>query len=236
MNQSIDIGKAITFYAEDEKWLEKLGIGTALVLISSILSVVLVGLLGFFILAGYCIRLLQNVRDGVAKPLPEWNRWSEDLASGFKLVIAMLVYSLPAIIFGIPVGIGAFIANQGSDSAQLVGLPFMIGGYCLIFVYAIMLWLMTPGISVAFAKDESIGSALRIGSVWAWTRPAHWFCDHCCAGWARRQFGAGDCGAADWRAGLCGRRGRHHPLGHLAAVADQLSHVWADGAPGPGRY
>lgn len=169
MNRSIDIGKAITFYTEDEKWLEKLGIGTALVLISTILSVVLVGLVGFLILAGYGVRLLQNVRDGVAKPLPEWDRWGEDLASGFKLVVALFLYTLPALIFMIPVIIGAFIADQG-ESAQFIGVPFIIGGVCLMIVYSLLVALATPGITIAFARDETIGSALRFNAIWEWTR------------------------------------------------------------------
>lgn len=166
---SIDIGKAITFYTEDERWLEKLGIGTALILISTVLSALLVGFAGFFILAGYSIRLLQNVRDGVAKPLPEWDRWGEDLASGFKLFIAGLVYALPMLVFMLPIAIGAIVASQ-NENAQIIGVPFMLGGYCLIFLYALMIFLATPGITVAYARDETIGSALRFGAIWEWTR------------------------------------------------------------------
>jgi hypothetical protein len=58
----MDIAKALTFITEDERWLEKLAIGVGIVLISSFLAPLLIGLLGFFIVAGYAIRLLQNVR------------------------------------------------------------------------------------------------------------------------------------------------------------------------------
>lgn len=170
MNRSIDIAKALTFYTEDEKWLEKLGIGTALVLISTVLAPVLIGLVGFMILMGYCVRLLQNVRDDYSRPLPEWDRWGEDLASGFKLFVAMFIYVLPAFVLIIPAVIGIFIVSEGSDSAQIVGLPFIIGAYCLIFIYAIIFGLMTPGITIAYARDESIGSALRFSAIWDWTR------------------------------------------------------------------
>jgi len=169
MNRSIDIGKAITFYTEDEKWLEKLGIGTALVIISTILAPILVGVVGFMILVGYGVRLLQNVRDGVAKPLPEWDRWGEDLASGFKLTVALLLYALPALVFFIPVSIGAIIASQ-SDGAEMIGIPFIIGGACLMILYSLVVALMTPGITIAFARDETIGSALRVNTIWEWTK------------------------------------------------------------------
>ena len=169
MNRSIDIGKAITFYTEDEKWLEKLGIGTALVIISTILSPILVGFAGFMILAGYGVRLLRNVRDGAARPLPEWDRWGEDLASGFKLFVALILYALPALVFMIPVAIGAIIADQ-SSGAEMIGIPFIIGGMCLMALYSIAITLMTPGITIFYARDETIGSALRFSAIWDWTR------------------------------------------------------------------
>ncbi len=173
MNTHVDFGKAFTFFSEDEKWLEKLGIGTGLVLISMILSPILVGILGFLILSGYCVRLVQNVRDGVAKPLPEWNRWSDDLATGFKLTVAMFIYALPALVFVIPIVIGGILtgvaADRGNDMA-FVGAPFMLLGYCLVMIWGILYTLLQPGITIAFARDMTIGSALKFNAVWEWTR------------------------------------------------------------------
>ena len=60
----MDIAKAITFITEDPRWKEKMGMGLVVVVASAILSIVLVGILGFAIVTGYSIRLLQNVRDG----------------------------------------------------------------------------------------------------------------------------------------------------------------------------
>ena len=80
----MDIGKALTFVTEDPRWKEKIAIGTAVILISGLLSVILIGILGYFIVAGYTVRLLQNVRDGKSAPLPEWDEWAEDLTRGFR--------------------------------------------------------------------------------------------------------------------------------------------------------
>lgn len=173
MNTHVDFGKAFSFFTEDEKWLEKLGIGTGLILVSTILSVVLVGILGFFILAGYCLRLLQNVRDGVEKPLPEWDRWGDDLTAGLKLTVVMFLYALPALIFAIPIMIGSiltFAAADSSNEVQLVGLPFVLLGYCLVFLWGILYTLLQPGITIGFARDMTIGSALKFNAIWEWTR------------------------------------------------------------------
>ena len=91
----MDIAKGLTFITEDEEYIRKLAIGVGLILISSLLSIVLVGILGFFILAGYGLRLLENVRDGVEKPLPEWDDWGGDLSRGFKYMIVTIIWAIP---------------------------------------------------------------------------------------------------------------------------------------------
>src|ERR1700712_1787676 len=107
----MDIGKALTFFTEDERWLEKLAIGTGVTIISLILSPVLIGIVGLFIIAGYCVRLFQNVRDGNPKPLPEWDQWSEDLIRGFKWAVVAIVWSLPLIVFSTPMSISRVLIS-----------------------------------------------------------------------------------------------------------------------------
>ena len=133
----MNITKAFTFLTEDERWMQKLGIGTAVVLISVVLSPILIGLAGFMILAGYCLRLKENVRDGAARPLPEWDRWGEDMVDGFKLMIAFFLYALPIIIFLIPTILGAVLTDQRS-SANFVGVPLMICGMCMTLLLSLI--------------------------------------------------------------------------------------------------
>jgi hypothetical protein len=166
----MDIAKSFTFVTEDERWLEKIGIGVGLVLVSSILMPILVGILGFFILIGYCVRLIQNVRDGAPKPLPEWNRWGDDLVSGLKLAFAMLIYALPIFLFTIPMTVGAALTDQSRGGGEVIGWPLLLCGVCLMTLYGIAFTLFQPGITVAFARDESLRSALQLSDIWAWTR------------------------------------------------------------------
>ena len=97
----MDIGKSLTYYFEDPRWVNKLLIGTVILILSSLLSVILVGILGYFILAGYTLETLRNVRNGVRYPMPEWqDRWGEWLVLGVKQAVAVLVWALPAIVIG----------------------------------------------------------------------------------------------------------------------------------------
>lgn len=165
----MDIGKALTFITEDERYLEKLGIGVALLLISAVASFAFIGILGGFILAGYSLRLLKNVRDGVEKPLPEWDQWSDDLVRGFKLTVVGFVWALPIIVLSLPLVVGASLMDQSNNAAGAVGGIITFGTSCLMALYGVFLAVMMPGYTIAFAKDESIRSGLQITDVTRWT-------------------------------------------------------------------
>ncbi|MCE7984562.1 MAG: DUF4013 domain-containing protein [Caldilinea sp. CFX5] len=166
----MDIGKALTFITEDEHWIEKLAIGVGIVLISSFLAPLLIGLLGFFIVAGYAIRLLQNVRDGQPRPLPEWNQWSEDFVRGLKIAIVTLIWALPIFVVVVPMGVGAALADSGRDAAEIFGGLILFGSLSLTVLYGLVVAFLTPGFTIAFARDEEIRSGLQLTEIWQWTQ------------------------------------------------------------------
>lgn len=166
----MEFSKSLSFITEDPRWQQKLMIGTGVIIASTVFSVAVIGIIGFMIFAGYCVRLLQNVRDGHPYPLPEWDQWGEDLARGFKLVVASIVWALPVFVLIIPTIVGGVMSDSRSDGAQFVGAMLMICGNCLIFLYALLLTVATPGISIVFARDEQITSALQFREIIAWTQ------------------------------------------------------------------
>ncbi|MEZ4860452.1 MAG: DUF4013 domain-containing protein [Caldilineaceae bacterium] len=166
----MDIAKAFTFITEDEHWGEKVAIGVGVLAVSTLLSSVLVGILGFFMITGYALRLLQNVRDGAAQPLPEWNQWGDDLIRGLKLAVVSLVWSLPIFVVIVPLGIGIALSDSGGNSGEFVGGVIIFCGVCLTVIYGLIVALLTPGFTIAFAKDEEIRSGLELTEIWRWTQ------------------------------------------------------------------
>jgi hypothetical protein len=164
----MDIGKALSYITEDPRWKEKVAIGTGVVILSSILSAVLIGVVGFLIVMGYMIRLLQNVRDGVVHPMPEWDQWSDDLVRGLKFAVVIIIWALPAILFSIPVSLGgALIDSRGA--AGFIGTTILFGGMCLVILYSLFLAVAQASFSIAFARDEKISSGLQVREIWEWT-------------------------------------------------------------------
>lgn len=166
----MDIGRALTFYMDDERWIEKVGIGTGVLLVSSLLSVVLIGVLGFFIVMGYTVRLMNNVKNDVTPVLPEWDQWGDDLVRGLKLFVVQFVWALPIILVIIPVVLGAAITDNSRNAGEFVGSMLILCGSCLSFLYGIFVTIVQPGFTVAFAEREDISDGLQVTKVWNWTQ------------------------------------------------------------------
>jgi hypothetical protein len=166
----MNIGRALTFFTEEERWVEKTTIGTLILLISSLLSVILVGLLGFFIVLGYGVRLMRNVRNEVRPVLPEWDQWGDDLVRGLKLFVVYLVWALPLILLTVPFIFGAALSESRDSAAQAFGAILMVCGGCLSLLYGIFFALIQPGATIAFARREEIRDGLQLTDIWQWTR------------------------------------------------------------------
>ena len=167
----MDIGRALTYFSDDERWVEKTAIGTGLILISSLLLVALIGILGYFILFGYLVRLIQNVRDEVHPVLPEWDRWGDDLVRGVKLAGVYLVWALPIILISVPLFIiGVVISENVPYGDDNIGAIFGLCALCLQFILGIAYVVFQPGFTIAFARNETINDGLQLSEVWNWTR------------------------------------------------------------------
>jgi uncharacterized membrane protein len=166
----MDIGRALTFFTEEERWIEKTTIGALVLLLSSLLSFVLVGVLGFFIVMGYSVRLMRNVQQGVRPVLPEWDQWGEDLVRGLKLFAVQFIWAFPVILVILPVIFGAALAENSRGAGETFGVLLILCGSCLSLIYGIFVVLMQPGFTIAFARDEKISSGLQFTPIWQWTR------------------------------------------------------------------
>lgn len=158
----MDFVRALTFITDDPRWKEKVAIGAALALLTFLIVPI-------FIMIGYCLRLMQNIRDGQQLPLPEWDDWSSDLVRGFKLFVVYFIWALPLILVSIPMTIGGIMADSDSF-ARTLGVTIVVGASCLTVLYGIFITLMTPGFTLWFARDEEIRSGLQLSEIFEWTR------------------------------------------------------------------
>lgn len=163
----MDIGKAFSFVAEDEDWLTKIGIGALISLLSFLI-------LPIFLLVGYVVQVTRNVKNGERRPLPAWTDWEKLFMDGLYVGIAQIVYTLPfwllmCLAIVATVGFGGLAG--ASEDAAILGIiaTWSIAG-CLLIVFMIALFFISPAIVIQYVRTDEFGATLRVGEVLALAR------------------------------------------------------------------
>jgi hypothetical protein len=157
----MDIGKAFTFPVDDEDWVKKLIIGAVLLIIPIV----------NFITFGYMIRVLRNVAEGRAKPLPEWDQWGDDFMKGLLVVVAGFIYSLPIVLVNIITAIlGAIAGSADSQGAQGVVALCTTVLSCLSALWGLAVGIVIPAAVAKFAMEGEFGSFFKFSEIFQWIR------------------------------------------------------------------
>jgi hypothetical protein len=166
----MDFGRAITYITEDERWLNKLGIGSLIMLAAMMFFVPI------FWLVGYQIAIMRNVMAGKERPLPEWDDWGKLFMDGLLVSLAMLVYTMPLWII-MCVGMAAiFLPALGAGSDDLMGALAAMTAVvwfaimCFGMLVAIGLMFISPAVYVQYAITNDLKACFRFGEVFAIAR------------------------------------------------------------------
>jgi hypothetical protein len=153
----MDYGKSFTYVFEDKDWLKKVAIGGLLMLVP------ILNLIG----VGYGLRTLKAVGEGKEKPLPEWDDFGGDLVKGLLLVVAQLIYALPAII-GSVLG-GVVMAVLSGESGDLTGgaAVCFTGVQCLAGLWGLLVAVFFPAALIRYAEKGDFSAFFRFGEIWA---------------------------------------------------------------------
>lgn len=159
----MDIGKSITFVTEDEKWLEKLGIG-ALVAAVPVLN---------FAWTGFMVDLMRKVAAGEEKPLPDWLDLGEKFVKGLVVTVAGLIYMLPAILVGcllfglsfVPLIATGQGASDLSEELALGSTGVLLALGCCIGLYGILMSFVFPAVLINYSRQGTFGSCFQFGEI-----------------------------------------------------------------------
>jgi len=141
----MDYGNAFVYMFSSEDWVKKLILGVAMSLIPA---------LGIFVVVGWALDVLRNLREGQPDPLPEWTgdefaRW---LGRGMGLTVTVFTFLLPVIAVFIVIWscgmIGTATVFSDSDAGGTVAL-------CMACVYLLMYFVAGLGALVAFVRYAS---------------------------------------------------------------------------------
>jgi hypothetical protein len=154
---AMNYGKAFSFFFEDPEWFKKMLIGG----VFNLLGLVVVGTI---INAGYYIRVMRNVRDGLEEILPDWEEIGGFLSDGLAPWGITLIYSLPSTL---PSIVANVLSTFGSAIKEDVGTAFSGLSLCCscLSLLGYLVTALAPAALVNFARDESFGAAFRFGEL-----------------------------------------------------------------------
>lgn len=159
----MDIQRAFTFITDDPNWVTKIGILVAIAFVAPFLLGI-----PYLLVVGYSIQVAANTRKGVDNVLPEWDDFGQKFMDGLYVALARFVYTLPVwLLFCAYFFIAIVGAGSGASEdaiAVILGGGFLVL-FCLMFLFAIALIFVNPGIIIQYIRTNSPGSMFSVGEV-----------------------------------------------------------------------
>ena len=152
----LDLGEVFTFIIRSDRWLRKLLAGAACLLFFWLV-------VPFFLLVGYTVEISRRVRSG-AHDLPPWDhRWMK-IKDGFKLLVALLIWTIPSALLSIPAGVVSALEEHPTPGifatvSAVAGIVAALGS-----VWGLMVLLLEPAI-ISQYLDRGFLGALNIAAV-----------------------------------------------------------------------
>jgi energy-coupling factor transport system substrate-specific component len=151
----LDLGEAFTFVVRSDRWIRKLLVGAACLLFFWLVVPI-------FLLLGYVIDIARRVRAG-ARTLPAWDQPWKNIKDGFKVLAALLIWTIPSVLLSIPAAIVSAIQETQPGTlatvSELAGIVAAGGS-----LWGLMVLLLEPAI-ISLYLDHGFWGALNVIAV-----------------------------------------------------------------------
>ena len=147
----------MTFVVRSDRWVRKLLAGAACFLFFWLI-------VPFLLLTGYTVEVARVVRAG-DRELPPWDQRWRKIKDGFKFLVALLIWTIPSALLGIPAAIVDAAVNEGSRQvlggsvSAATAIVAAVGS-----VWGLMVLLLEPAI-ISQYMDRGFRGALNVAAV-----------------------------------------------------------------------
>jgi hypothetical protein len=158
----MDIGYTISYIFEDRKWIQKL---IPLLLLGILSLIPFFGLLAAAVGLGFMAQLAKNVREGLPRPLPQWQDLPQKFQIGSDVMIAMLVYNLPTILIA---SCSTWLINGigGGILGPTVSFFVLCCTTPMLLIYTVIIWpMLATGFTEYLQTGRSV-SFYRVSHLW----------------------------------------------------------------------
>lgn len=163
-NQSLDVGRALSFMFEEQDWVKKLIIAIVMLFLS-------IFVLPYFIFQGYIVEIVRRVGRSQAPELPDWDDWGKYLSEGFMASIALVVYALPILLL-VCCAMFPIIALGESGGDEVAGIAVLM--MCCVMIIAFIMqfgvYLMYYAGLIRYAETSNFSSFFQFGQLWRFVR------------------------------------------------------------------
>jgi hypothetical protein len=163
----MEFGLPFSFQFKDPDWVKKL-------LLAALISII--PIVGQLFLLGWGLEITRRIitDDPNVNLLPELE-FGKSLGKGFQLFIISLVYSIPLIIFSLPLSIVPGIVSTSDMDTTLATIINIITVVCcggLSLIYLILFLFMVPAANGNFAAHGNLGAGFRFAEIFGLVRKA----------------------------------------------------------------
>jgi hypothetical protein len=158
----VDVGRSITFITADPRWVSKVLVGAVIAFASLLTAILLVGFVGFFVLAGYYQEVTRRAYDNHPTPLPEWDNFGTFLKEGFVVSLGTFIWYLPVLAIQAPLIVWQLTANDLSSSLAVSGVRCLL--YPVQFALAVF---VLPILAARYAIDTRFAAMFEFGDIFA---------------------------------------------------------------------
>lgn len=164
----MDFGRAFSFPFADPDWVKK-------IIITALIS--LIPIVGWLYLFGWMVEILRRVLQKDPTPMPDDIDFGKFAMDGLKAFVVYFVYSIPLIIFYLPVVLVPIIASGGSSndgSNAAAGIITAVTVCCcgVAVLYGLLMTFILPAAIGNFVASERLGAAFQFGEVFGLVRAA----------------------------------------------------------------
>ncbi len=161
----MEFGLAFSFQFKDPDWLKKIALAAL---------VSLIPVIGGLFLMGWGVEIARRVINRHPVPLPDLD-FGANIGKGFLLGIIGLVYSIPLVIFWLPITVVPALGVAAELDENTLGVVMTIVSLCcggLALLYAIFMAFMLPAAYGNFAAKGNLGAGVRFAEVFALVKAA----------------------------------------------------------------
>lgn len=138
------------------------------------LAAFIVPILPYFVLYGYVIRIAKQIMNNESPRMVPWDDWEEMFKSGARVFGIRIIYSLPILVFAMPLFISMFampfVLSSANSSEVEAFIPifmlFFFGAMCFLIPLSIPLGVIIPAAEMHVVENNEFAAGFRVREWW----------------------------------------------------------------------